>query len=85
MEFGGNTEEKIEKRDSIEMEVDVEAYEGFHGIKTFFFSRREEVGNCRYDTDCWTRVPTLSGSPERRNKKKNARSTRLCTSVPGLN
>lgn len=81
MEFGGNTEEKIEKRDSIEMEVDIGAYEGFHGIKTSFFSRREEVGNCRYDTDSWTRVPTLSGSPEQRNDKKKVSST----SVPGLN
>lgn len=26
------------------MEGDIEAYEGFHGIKTFFFSRREEIG-----------------------------------------
>lgn len=24
------------------MEGDIEVYEGFHGIKTFFFSRREE-------------------------------------------
>lgn len=35
------------------MEGDVEAYEGFHGIKTFF-SRREEIGNCRYDTEVQT-------------------------------
>lgn len=26
------------------MEGDIEVYEGFHGIKTSFFSRREEIG-----------------------------------------
>lgn len=44
MEFGGKTEKRTEKRDSIKMEGDVETYEGFHGIKTSFFSRREEIG-----------------------------------------
>lgn len=26
------------------MEGDIEVYEGFHGIKTSFLSRREEIG-----------------------------------------
>lgn len=48
MEFRGNAEEKIEDRDSIKMEGDVEAFEGFHGIIIAFLSRkrrREEKGD----------------------------------------
>lgn len=58
------------------MEGDVEAYEGFHGIKTFFFSRREEIGNCRYDTE--VRTVGLGyrrfQDPPNKRQKKNAQN-----------